>query len=233
MDDMPRPRPPHLHRQVTRHGKTVWYVRVGKGARIRIRGAFSTPEFDAEYQAAVTMRPRTPSRAPADSLAWLIERYRETPAWLDLALSTRQQREAILAHIIKSAGKQPYAQITRATIVAGRDRRHSTPAQARHFLETLRGLFQWAADAQLVKSNPTAGIEDPARPKGSGFPVWTEEQVEAYERRWPLGTRQRASGSTFFSTQGFVVEMPCVSGASTSAMVSPPSRPKRGASRLN
>jgi hypothetical protein len=23
MNDMPRPRPPHLHRQVTRHGKTV------------------------------------------------------------------------------------------------------------------------------------------------------------------------------------------------------------------
>jgi hypothetical protein len=89
MDDMPRPRPPHLHRQVTRHGKTVWYVRVSKGARIRIRSAFGTPEFDAEYQAAVTVRPRTPSRVPADTLAWLIERYRETPAWLDLALSTR------------------------------------------------------------------------------------------------------------------------------------------------
>jgi integrase len=191
MEAMPRPRPPHLHRQVTRHGKTVWYIRVGKGARIRIRSAFGSPEFDAEYQAALKVRPRTPSRARADTLAWLIERYRETPAWLGLALSTRQQREAILAHIIESAGMQPYAQITRATIVAGRDRRNSTPAQARHFLETMRGLFRWAADAQLVKSNPTAGVEDPARPKGSGFPVWTEEQVEAYEQRWPLGTRQR------------------------------------------
>jgi hypothetical protein len=30
MDDMPRPRPPHLQRQITRHGKTVWYVRVGR-----------------------------------------------------------------------------------------------------------------------------------------------------------------------------------------------------------
>ena len=85
----------------------------------------------AIVRAAVAARPRLSSgSAPADTLAWLIERYRETPAWLDLSLSTRQQREAILAHIIKSAGKQPYAQITRATIVAGRDRRHTTPAQA-------------------------------------------------------------------------------------------------------
>ena len=35
------------------------------------------------------------------------------------------------------------------------------------------------------------GVADPARPKNSGIPVWTEEQVAAYEQRWPLGTRQR------------------------------------------
>ena len=38
---------------------------------------------------------------------------------------------------------------------------------------------------------PTIGVEDPARPKGGGFPVWTEEPVSAYQRRWPIGTRQR------------------------------------------
>ena len=27
---MPRPRPPHLHRETNRHGTTVWYVRLGK-----------------------------------------------------------------------------------------------------------------------------------------------------------------------------------------------------------
>ena len=78
---MPRPRPPHLHRQVTRHGKTVWYVRIGKGRRIRIKAEFGTPEFDAEYHAAITVRPRAVIKgsASAGTLAWLIERYRETP----------------------------------------------------------------------------------------------------------------------------------------------------------
>ena len=47
MDGMPRPRPPHLHREVTRHGTGVWYVRVGKGPRIRIRAQYGTPEFDS------------------------------------------------------------------------------------------------------------------------------------------------------------------------------------------
>jgi len=188
---MPRPRPPHLHREVTRHGKAVWYVRVGRGGRIRIKSEFGTPDFDAEYQAAVTGQPKAAKGRSSGTLAWLFERYRETPAWRGLSLATRKQREAIIAQVIGTAGNQPFAKITRATVIAARDRRAATPAQARHFLETMRGLFKWAAKASMVKVDPTIGVEDPARPKGSGFPVWTEDQVAAYERRWPLGTRQR------------------------------------------
>ena len=93
--------------------------------------------------------------------------------------------------MIRTAGDPLFAKITRATIIAGRDRRSATPAQARHFLETMRGLFKWVAKASFVRGDPTIGVEDPARPKNGGFPVWTEEQVAAYERRWPIGTRQR------------------------------------------
>ena len=35
--------------------------------------------------------------------------------------------------------------------MAGRDRRANTPAQARNFLDAMRGLFRWAARAKLVK----------------------------------------------------------------------------------
>jgi hypothetical protein len=35
------------------------------------------------------------------------------------------------------------------------------------------------------------GVEDPAFPKTDGFPVWTEGHVAGYEKRWPMGTRQR------------------------------------------
>jgi hypothetical protein len=47
METMPRPRPPYLSREVTRHGKPVWYVRRA-GKRVRIKAAFGTPDFDAE-----------------------------------------------------------------------------------------------------------------------------------------------------------------------------------------
>jgi integrase len=93
--------------------------------------------------------------------------------------------------MIKTAGDVPIAQVTKAAIIAGRDRRAHTPAQARHFLDAMRGLFKWAAGAGLAKVDPTVGVDSPPRKKGGGFIPWTEEHVAAYEARWPVGTRQR------------------------------------------
>src|SRR5262249_39597096 len=41
------------------------------------------------------------------------------------------------------------------------------------------------------KSDPTAGIENPPHRKRDGFIPWTEDHIAAYERCWPVGTRQR------------------------------------------
>ena len=191
MNGMPRRRPPYLHREITRHGKAVWYVRVDKGPRTRLCASFGTPEFDAEYRAVLTSLPRR-TRGPASgTLAWLIERYRETAEWASLSPATRRQRENIFLRVLDSAADQPFVKITQATIVAGRERRASTPAQSRNFLDAMRGLFRWAASAGLVKSDPTLSVTNPPRKKGPGFPAWTEDHIAAYERRWPLGTRQR------------------------------------------
>jgi integrase len=188
---MPRPRPPHLHRETTRHGTTVWYVRVGKGPRIRIRAAFGAPGFDSEYQAAITGNARPTAEAPSGTLAWLIARYREVDAWTTLSLATRRQREQIFRHVIASAGREQFSRITSDVIAAGRDRRAKTPFAARHFLETMRGLFKWAHSAKLVRTDPTVGVSKPPHKQGVGYLPWTEEHVAAYERRWPIGTRQR------------------------------------------
>ena len=47
------------------------------------------------------------------------------------------------------------------------------------------------AERGHVAVDPTAGVQNPARPKGEGFSVWTEADVDRYEGRWPFGTRQR------------------------------------------
>lgn len=42
---MPRPQYPHLQRHLTRHGHVVWYVRLGKGPRTRLRAAYGSEAF--------------------------------------------------------------------------------------------------------------------------------------------------------------------------------------------
>jgi len=159
---------------------------------VRIRAKFGTSEFDAEYQAAFSATPRPVKGAPiAGSLSWLITRYREVSAWTNLSQATRKQRENIFRQVIETAGAKPFTQISRAAIVAGCERRSRTPAQARHFLNAMRRLFRWARMANLIKIDPTREVENPYRKKGGGFIAWTEDDVSAYEQRWPLGTRQR------------------------------------------
>lgn len=201
MEGMPRVRPPHLHREVTRHGRVVWYVRTDRKApRIRIHGDYGTDEFRTAYEAAIRGE-AAPTKAeyPAKSLGWLVARYRESTAWTVLSIATRRQRENILKHILAKAGREPYTRVDRKAIVAGRDRRKDTPSAAKHFVQTMRGLFEWAADAQHVASDPTAGIAVP-RKKTEGFHTWTDEEREAYKARWPLGTRQRVWYAVVYCT---------------------------------
>jgi integrase len=170
----------------------IWYVRVGHGPRVRLAAKYGSEEFDAAYRAALEGKSRNRNRkARVGSLAWLFERYRETTAWTSLSLATRRQRENIMRGVLAQAGHESAAAIKRSHIVAGRDRRAETPAQARHFLDAMRGLFRWAHDAGHVKLDPTVGITNPAAAKGGGFPVWTEDDVARYEARWPVGTKER------------------------------------------
>lgn len=197
---MPRPRPPHLHREANRHGRMVWYVRVGKGPRTRIKADYGTPEFEFAYRAALAgEKPMPKSGTATRSLKWLVGLYRQSSTWRDLAASTRKHREFTFLKILESAGSEPIVRIDRAAVVRGRDKRATTPHQARHFVTALRGLFRWALDAGLVGSDPTLGVGT-KKPKSNGFPVWTDDEITRFERRWPRGTRERVMFDIFLYT---------------------------------
>lgn len=200
---MPRPRPQYLHHQVSRHGKTVWYVRMGKGPRIRIKATYGTPEFEEAYQAALQgERATAPGKAAKGTLEWLWMLYRQSDAWRDLSLATRKQRENIMRPVLKAAGSHALSKINAASIQAGKDRRSATPSQAKHFVTTMRNMFAWAIDTKLARTDPTQGIKfkRSKKEKKGGFPVWTDDDIEAFERRWPRGTRQRVMFDIFLYT---------------------------------
>lgn len=189
MAEMPRPRPPYLHHEHTRHGAGVWYVRKGKGPRTRIREQYGTPEFWEAYDAAVSGRPLQPKAAGA-SLAWLIGEYRKSSDWAKLKPATHRQRVNIFNRIIVASGDVPFSAVTPAKIAEGVERRSKTPFAANNYLKSMRGLFAWAMKGRHVETDPTANIEGLSR-RTEGFLPWTDEDIERFEARWPVGTRER------------------------------------------
>jgi integrase len=188
---MPRPRPSHLHKERSRHGAVVWYVRAGRGPRIRIRGEYGSPEFTAAYHAAIAGEAQQRgSEAPSGSLAWLIARYRDSGAWAGLSGATRRARDNIFVRVIETAGACEFAQVSKKTIVAGLDRRRATPFAALDFLKAMRGLFRWASESELISVDPTVNIRITI-PRTEGFHAWTDEEIARFEERWQIGTRER------------------------------------------
>ena len=193
MSDMPRPRPPFLHCEISRHGKRKWYVRRGHGPRIRIEGEYGSPEFTRAYEAAVRGEaPAGLAKGADGSFAWALWQYRKSQAWAALSQSSRERRERVFQAIEASHGATSLRAWKRGDIVAGRDKRAASPNTARLFVETLRGLFKWALDAAIIGIDPTEGVKV-VRPETDGFEPWTETDLEKFRLRWPVGTRERVA----------------------------------------
>jgi integrase len=191
---MPRPRPPYLHKYQTKQKRIVWYVRKPGQKKVRLRADYGTPEFMAAYNAAVAGAPvpsKASKRAAAGSLRWLWDEYHKTGDWAALSPATRKQRENIMLHVLEKSADKPFKAIKKSDIAAGRDKRVATPAQARNFLDLMRGLFRWATEAGHVNVDPTENVRNPPKVAGPGFEVWTEDDEERYLERWPRGTRER------------------------------------------
>lgn len=188
---MPRALPKYVYMERTRHGKVLFYFRIGKGKRIRMPNP-ADADFIEAYKAAITDQPKLEKKTyGVQSLTFLIREYRLSGDFLTLSKTTRYQRDRIYIAIEETAGNKPYRAITRQTILDGKERRMATPNQARMFLDAMRGLFRWALSRGMINSDPTDGVDNPKRKKNGGFPVWSEQDVAQYEEYWPEGSKER------------------------------------------
>lgn len=198
MSDMPRPRPPFLHRQVSRHGKTVWYFRRGHGPRTRINGEFGSKQFNREYETALNGKP-TEQPVKKASLQWLVNRYVESAPFKALAPSTQRMRHNVLKAVCKTGGKLDIGRIDRQTVAEGRDRRADTPFAAITYLKTLSQLFDWAVDSGYMRENPAKGVKRP-KVRTTGFVPWTDQHILDFCKVYPVGTRERLALDIFLFT---------------------------------
>lgn len=205
---MPRKRKPYVLREKTRHGAIVWYFRRGKGARVRLPGAYESAEWLAAYEAALGGA-EPPPATTSGTFKWLVERYKASAKFAGLAPETQKFRAGILDKVATTGGNIRINQITRKIIADGRDRRAKTPFAAINYLKVMNQLFNFAVDAGFMTSNPAKGIDRPS-PRTDGHHTWTIEEVRRYQERWPIGTRERLAMDLLLYTglrRGDVVQL--------------------------
>lgn len=179
-----------------RHGKDRYYVRVRGHKKYRMREAAGSEAFFSEYHAVMRDMgaAKEPTRVKRYSLDWLVNQYFVSPAFqIEYKEATRRQQRNILTRICAEHGDKDTRGITSKVVRAGRDARASKPGAANNYLKTLKALFAWAVEQEILEVNPVIGVKRLKPKSASGFHTWTVDECLAYEAYHALGTTARLS----------------------------------------
>lgn len=190
---MPKDKPKHVDAIKTRHGTTIYYFRVGKGQRLRLPADPASPEFKRAYTEALMAHLAGTLKVPDEkTLGWLIDQYQASPLYAALAKETFKQFRYQFKKMKERAAAAPLRELTQESIVKGRESRRHKPSDANKYLRASKHLFAFAIENGWMKENPAKAVEGVPLPnKKTGFLQWEEEDLERFEARWPIGTRER------------------------------------------
>jgi site-specific recombinase XerD len=199
---MRRKLPPFVECWRDRHGKLRVYYRKGRGRRIPLPAAIGSDEFDVAYRAALAGelalgRERHVTPAPR-TIAALIISYMRSAAYLGLRETTKVGYVARIETLRAKHGHRTVAGLTRQRIVTGILQPYAEkPGAALGLLKILRILIRHAIDVGWLKHDPSLGIK---RPKTQEIRSWTEAEIEKFEQRWPIATKQRLAFALMLHT---------------------------------
>jgi integrase len=183
-----------------RTGKLRRYFRKGS-VRGPLPGGIGSHEFMAAYQKYMDGedQPTPASTKIGGSLGLLITEFYASRAFRNLKPSSRQTYRAALEPIAKIHGHRT-AKITHrqaAKVIA--DIGETKPAMANLTKRVLQAVYKYGVKNGWVDANPIIGID---AFKGGTHHTWTEGELQTFEKRWPVGTRQRlAYALLLYSTQ--------------------------------
>src|SRR5580704_7296409 len=199
---MPRRLPPFVECWRDRHRKVRVYFRKDRGPRIPLPNSIGSDAFNRAYQAALAgqLAPvrEGHARAAAGTIGALIVHYKQSAVYIGLRDTTKQGYLSRIEAIGMRHGHRTVAGLSRERIVTAILQPYADrPGAALSILKMLRVLIRHAIDIGWLKHDPSLGIK---RPKIQRIRSWTEEEIETYRNRWPLGTKQRLAFELFLNT---------------------------------
>lgn len=199
---MPRRLPPYVQSFRDRHGKLRVYYRKARGPRVALPDSIGSDEFNLAYQAALSgqIQAKRERRQPEkpDTIAALITSYKRSAGYIALRQTTKVGYTSRIETLRTKHGQRTVSGLNRQRIVTGILQPYADrPGAALAILKMLRVLIRHAIDIGWLKHDPSLGIK---RPKIQRIRSWTEDEIETYRKRWPLGTKQRLAFELFLNT---------------------------------
>ncbi len=87
------------------------------------------------------------------------EEYSLSPAYTDLAKTTRYHYRRLYNRVAPALGPFRMADIGRDAIYEVQKKFENTPREGNHAVELIRVLFSWMVDRERLTSNPAKGIK--------------------------------------------------------------------------
>lgn len=120
----------------------------------------------------------------------LIARFYRSSEWADLKPSTQEVYRGILERFRTTYGTRLVSGMTAQHISNLMAKMKATPTAANNLKKRLNQLFKFASLIGWEVGNPTAPVRS-LKTRAGGHKTWQEEQIGAFEKRHPVGTKAR------------------------------------------
>lgn len=110
--------------------------------------------------------------------------------WSLLSAQTQVTYRGIIERIRRTAGNELVRGLQKRHVLLMRDKKKDAPTAANNLVKVLRWMMNFAVERNWRDENPCIGIK-PLKVESDGFHTWSEEEVQQFEHRWPIGTRER------------------------------------------
>jgi enterobacteria phage integrase len=181
----------YVHAFVDRTGRPRFYFR-RHGKRVRLIGVPGSREFLDSYAAAfgsqALSNPSSRQPAAPGTFAALANAYFASSYYRALAAVTRTDYRRVLDRFLKEHGHRRVDQMTRAHVDVVIGKMADRPGAGIILLKRLRTLVRYAMAIGWIDRDPTAGAKSY---RSKEIHTWTEDEIGTFEKRWPLGARER------------------------------------------
>jgi integrase len=181
--------PPHVEANTVKgHTYLSFRIRRQNGPRIRLPDDPTSEEFRHAYAGAMgSTQPVANKKDSPDSISAKITAYMKSAAYTGLSDSSKDGYSSRLEQIRADHGHRAFSGLTKERIETFILAPLANKPGAQ--LDTLKKLRILINHFKLTP-DPTAGIK---RPKSKEIRSWTDREMAAYEKRWPIGTKQRTA----------------------------------------